>query len=185
MDYDIMVLNGGSSSGKTGIARCMQSILPQPWLVLGVDTFLQLLPARIQGDPDGIQFLSSGEIRIGSQYRKVHAAWRQGVAAMARAGARILLDDVFLRSVANQRQWQITLHGLHILWVGVHCEAAIAEGRELARGDHMIGMARIQTALVHHDVHYDLNVDTTHTEALACAQQIAAILNNSPTLATP
>jgi chloramphenicol 3-O phosphotransferase len=28
----VIVLNGGSSSGKTGIARCLQAILPRPWI---------------------------------------------------------------------------------------------------------------------------------------------------------
>src|SRR4029079_8988236 len=31
----VIVLNGGSSSGKSGIARCLQAILPDPWLAFG------------------------------------------------------------------------------------------------------------------------------------------------------
>jgi len=38
------VLNGGSSSGKSGIARCLQAILPDPWLAFGVDTLIQAMP---------------------------------------------------------------------------------------------------------------------------------------------
>jgi chloramphenicol 3-O-phosphotransferase len=34
----VTVLNAGSSSGKSGIARCLQAVLPDPWLALGVDT---------------------------------------------------------------------------------------------------------------------------------------------------
>jgi chloramphenicol 3-O phosphotransferase len=37
-------------------------------------------------------------------------------------------------------------------------------------------MAASQADLVHRGVAYDLQVDTTHTEALACAQAIAARL---------
>jgi chloramphenicol 3-O-phosphotransferase len=33
----VIVLNGGSSSGKAGIARCLQATLPQPWIRLGMD----------------------------------------------------------------------------------------------------------------------------------------------------
>jgi chloramphenicol 3-O phosphotransferase len=73
------VLNGGSSSGKSGIARCLQAILPDRWLAF-----------------------------------------------------------------------------------------------ELARGDRIIGMAASQAELVHRGIVYDLQVDTTHTEALPCAQAIAA-----------
>jgi chloramphenicol 3-O-phosphotransferase len=34
----VIVLNGGASSGKSGIARCLEAVLPDPWLVFGVDT---------------------------------------------------------------------------------------------------------------------------------------------------
>ena len=50
----------------------------------------------------------------------------------------------------------------------------VAVGRELARGDRVQGMAAKQAEPVHRGVVYDLEVDTTHTEALACAQIIAS-----------
>ena len=53
-------------------------------------------------------------------------------------------------------------------------DATVAAGRELARGDRIIGMAASQAALVHRGIVYDLQVDTTRTEALECAQAIAA-----------
>ncbi len=56
-----IVLNGGSSSGKSGIVRCLQEVLPDPI--------------------------------VGPEFRALEAAWMEGVAAMARAGARILVDD--------------------------------------------------------------------------------------------
>ena len=61
-----------------------------------------------------------------------------------------------------------------MLWVGVRCDGAVAAGREIARGDRMIGMAASQAEVVHHDIVYDLQVDTTRTEALECARTIAA-----------
>ena len=41
-------------------------------------------------------------------------------------------------------------------------------------GARIIGMAASQAELVHRGIVYDLQVDTTHTEALPCAQAIAA-----------
>jgi chloramphenicol 3-O phosphotransferase len=64
------------------------------------------------------------------------------------------------------------------LWVGVRCEAAVAAGREVARGDRVPGMAEAQAHLVHEGVRYDLEVDTTHTESLDCARAIAAHLSS-------
>ncbi|WP_277526652.1 hypothetical protein [Arthrobacter sp. ES3-54] len=42
----MIVLNGGSSSGKSSIARALQEILPVIWLTFGVGTFIDALPAR-------------------------------------------------------------------------------------------------------------------------------------------
>jgi chloramphenicol 3-O phosphotransferase len=59
------------------------------------------------------------------------------------------------------------------LWVGVHCDAEVAAGREIARGDRVVGGAASQATKVHEGVTYDLEVDTTSTEALHCARTIA------------
>jgi chloramphenicol 3-O phosphotransferase len=48
-----IILNGGSSSGKSGIARCLQAILPDPWLTLGVGTLIQAMPASMQASDAG------------------------------------------------------------------------------------------------------------------------------------
>ena len=41
-------------------------------------------------------------------------------------------------------------------------------------GDRITGMAASQAELVHRGIAYDMQVDTTHTEALECARAIAA-----------
>jgi chloramphenicol 3-O phosphotransferase len=61
-----------------------------------------------------------------------------------------------------------------VLWVGVRCDAEIAAAREVARGDRAPGMAALQAETVHAGVTYDLEVDMSATEALACARAIAA-----------
>jgi len=166
----VIVLNGGSSSGKTGIARCLQVVLPQPWIRLGVDDLVDALPPS----GGGIDFGAHGEVIVGEAFRAIEAAWMTGVAAMARAGARIILDDVFLGGAASQERTRTHLEGLAVLWVGVRCDAEIAAGREVARGDRAPGMAALQAEAVHAGVTYDLEVDTSATEALACARAIAA-----------
>jgi chloramphenicol 3-O phosphotransferase len=97
-----------------------------------------------------------------------------GVAAMARARARVIIDDVFLSGAGSQRRTRAALDGLDVLWVGVRCAPDIAAGREVARGDRTGGMAASQAVMVHKDVVYDVEVDTGHTESLDCARLIAA-----------
>jgi chloramphenicol 3-O phosphotransferase len=170
----VIVLNGGSSSGKSGIARCLQAVLPDPWLVFGVDMLIEALPGFSPMSATGIEFAADGEVVVEPEFRAVEAAWMAGVAAMARAGARIIVDDAFLGGAASQQRWQRALDGLQVLWAGVRCDSAVAAGREVARGDRVTGMAASQAELVHRGVAYDVQVDTTHTEALECARVIAA-----------
>ncbi|RPF33303.1 chloramphenicol phosphotransferase CPT [Streptomyces sp. TLI_185] len=169
MATQVIVLNGGSSSGKSGIVRCLQAVLPEPWLVFAIDGLVESMPASMQAalvSPDG-------GVTVGPEFRKLQDAWREGVAATVRAGAPVIVDDVFLGGGESQEGWRKTLVGLDVLWVGVRCEAAVAAGREIARGDRVRGMAQQQAELVHRGVEYDVEVDTTHMESLQCARTIA------------
>jgi chloramphenicol 3-O phosphotransferase len=170
----LIILNGGSSSGKSGIVRCLQAILAEPWLAFGCDSFVEALPAKMQASDEGIAFTADGGVSVGADFRAAEAAWMNGIAAMARTGARIIIDDVFLGGAASRRRWQTAVGGLAVLWVGVRCHSAVAAGREIARGDRTQGMAASQANMVHDGVSYDLEVDTTHAESLVCARTIAA-----------
>ena len=113
------MLNGGSSSGKSGIARCLQAILPDPWLAFGTDTLVQAMPMSMQTSATGIEFAKDGEVVVGPQFRTLEAAWIAGITAMAHAGARIIVDEVFLGGPASQQRWKNALGTLQVLWVAV------------------------------------------------------------------
>ncbi|MER8084465.1 chloramphenicol phosphotransferase CPT [Streptomyces sp. NPDC058316] len=169
----MIVLNGGSSSGKSGIARCLQAVLPEPWLAFGVDTLVDAMPASMRASDAGIEFAPDGEVIVGPEFRTLETAWIEGIAAMARAGARVIVDEVFLGGAESQRRWQKALDGVGVLWVGVRCESEVAAAREVARGDRVTGMAASQADVVHRGVLYDLEVDTTRSESMECARIIA------------
>jgi chloramphenicol 3-O phosphotransferase len=160
--------------GESGIARCLQAILPDPWLAFGTDTLVQAIPVSARTSAEGIEFAPDGQVIVGPEFRRLEAAWIEGIAQMARAGARIIVDEVFLGGAASQQRWKKALGALQVLWVGVRCEAAVAAGREMARGDRIAGMAASQADVVHQGVVYDLQVDTTHSEPLECARAIVA-----------
>jgi chloramphenicol 3-O phosphotransferase len=174
MPVQVIVLNGGSSSGKSTIARHLQSVLPQPWLTFGVDSLIEAMPPSLQAG--GVEVRPDGQVVVGPAFRALEAAWMAGIAAMARAGARIIIEDVFLGGASSQRRWREALDGLGVLWVGVHCDAEVAARRELGRGDRVAGMAASQAAVAHQGVGYDMEVDTTRTGTRECALAIAARL---------
>ncbi|MFJ8074568.1 chloramphenicol phosphotransferase CPT [Streptomyces sp. NPDC096176] len=170
----MIILNGGSSSGKSGIVRCLQAVLPEPWPAFGCDSFVDAMPARMQASAEGLEIAADGAVNVGAEFRALEASWMEGVAAMVRAGAKVIIDDVFLGGAESQQRWQKVLGDLDVLWVGVRCESTVAAGREVARGDRVQGMAALQADVVHDGVVYDLEVDTTHNESLACARTIAS-----------
>lgn len=40
----VIVLNGGSGPSKSGIARCLRAVLPEPWLRVGADGLIDACP---------------------------------------------------------------------------------------------------------------------------------------------
>lgn len=176
----VIVLNGGSSSGKTAIARCLQTVLSEPWLAFGIDDFVDSMPPALQASDAGLEITADGGVSVGADFTRLEAAWMAGLAATARAGARVVVDDVFLGGPRSQERWRHALAGLEVLWVGVRCEAAVAADREILRGDRTPGMAGKQAATVHQGVVYDIEVDTTRTASLDCARTIARAVVTGP-----
>ena len=91
---------------------------------------------------------------------------------MARAGAGVIIDDVFLDGAVSQQRTSEYLEGLEVLWVGVHCAPDVAAARERARGDRPAGMAAGQAVAVHRGVVYDLVVDSSTSSPEECARLI-------------
>ena len=62
MTTQVIVINGGSSSGKSGITRCLQAILPNPWISIGVDDLIDRLPPSLVDSGSGVAFGQQGEV---------------------------------------------------------------------------------------------------------------------------
>lgn len=170
---DIIILNGGSSSGKTSIAKSLQDLLPSTWLRFSIDDLIDAMPRSMFETNTGIVFHSDGTVNPGAEFRNLEAAWMQGIAAMVRAGARVIVDDVFVSGVDARKRWQVALEGLSVLWVGVRCDPNVAAMRENERGDRIPGMAASQALKVHIDMDYDIEVDTTEASTGDCAKIVA------------
>lgn len=173
----VLVLNGGSSSGKTSLARMLQADLAGSWMLVGIDLFLWTLPSRLFLDPAGLS-VDAGVITRGEEYMRLYDAFRRAAAALATSGADVLVDDVLLDGHADQERWKAALRDLDVCWVGVRCGADIAEQRESTRGDRIPGAARIQADAVHRGVAYDLEVDTGALDAARAAHVVAQQLRD-------
>lgn len=169
---DVIILNGGSSSGKTTIAKCIQNSSNASWLRFSIDDLIEAMPDAMFKKDSGIKLGEDGSVIPGTEFRALESAWRHGMGEMARRGARIIIDDVFLSGIEARKRWEISLDGLQVLWVGVRCDPTVAAVRERGRGDRIQGMAVSQAAAVHEGMQYDISVDTTKTSPEECASMI-------------
>ncbi|HIF5585252.1 TPA: chloramphenicol phosphotransferase CPT family protein [Vibrio parahaemolyticus] len=182
---DVIILNGASSSGKSSIARELQSILPRNYLHIGIDTFISMMPDKSNSldcsnkIADGFYFQQEvlegktvQRIQSGSYGREVNQAYHSTVKHLADLGLGVIVDDV-MNGSGEQKLWNLALGSTNTLFVGVHCSLDVLTERERSRGDRVQGSAAEQALRVHQGVIYDLELSTSNDTAKECAQQIA------------
>jgi chloramphenicol 3-O phosphotransferase len=187
----LLVLNGGSSAGKTTLARKLQSSLDGPWVLFGIDAVMWTLPVDMVGDPAGLQ-ITDGTIRRGPDFMRLYAGFQRAVATLVSSGIDVIVDEVFLDGVDDQSRWTEALGDLPACWVAVRCDPDTAEMREQERGDRPPGIARKQAASVHRGVRYDIEIDTSVTNVVDSVILLAddvrrrwSITSTRPTAAPP
>ena len=126
-----------------------------------MDDLVHALPGRGEDPRSGLVFDPDGTVTVTPAFRALEAAWYEGLACMARRGASVILDEVFLDGGSGQARLRAAFDGLDVLWVGVRCDPVVATAREADRPDRVPGMATRQALAVHDGVAYDVEVDTT------------------------
>lgn len=190
----IIYLNGTSSAGKTTLAKALQNHFKEPYLLVGIDVLIEMMPAKInnwQGghaelgfswkqskDEEGHQLKI---LQMGPFAAKMPNGLRAIAKALADCGFNLIIDDV--ASDANAaKEWHEALKGQKVLWVGLTAPLEVIEKREKERGDRQLGQARAVYNEVHNGFKYDLYYDTS-TKSMpemvqaieeACAAKAAA-----------
>jgi chloramphenicol 3-O phosphotransferase len=176
----VIVLNGVSSVGKSSIARAIQQVAQRDFLHVSLDAFLAMLPPRSFGGRNGLTFSPvydaggpSLAVEMGSLLTRTLSGMRGSIAALARAGNDVIVDDImFDLDIADD--YHALLTDCMLRFVGVHAPLAVIEQRERTRGDRDIGLARWQFSRIHARQHYDLEVDTNALDPDGAARQICA-----------
>ncbi len=181
----IILVNGTSSSGKTTLIHALQDALPDPWLEIGIDTFVFALPRRFLNQPgwsevfryvrpagrdDGPFTIETGELG-----GRLVTGMHRSVAVLAASGTDVIVDHVLL-----ERTWLDECVQLwspfRVLFVGVRCPLAVVEERERTRRDRTLGQAAAQLDVVHRWGGYDLEVDTSLLSPEEAASRVAAVV---------
>ncbi len=174
----IIVLNGPGSAGKSSTARALQAIAAQTFMHVSMDAFLEMLPDRLFGTPEGLIFEKTQQdgapaivIHSGPAIQLALRGMRRSVVILAAEGADLIVDEVMLGGEAAD--YQALLVGHDLRFVGLFAPLDLLEARERARGDREIGLSRWQHERVHLGVPYDLEIDTAHTTPEQNARLIA------------
>jgi chloramphenicol 3-O phosphotransferase len=175
----IIILNGTSSSGKTSIVRALQDRLEGPYLEVGLDKFIWMLPRRYLDRPlwDDVLGLA---VTAGGEGHRLVAGMHRAIRALSDSGWNAIADHVLVEP-AWVNECAELFGDRPALLVGVRCPLAVLEERERARKDRTLGQARAQFEAVHAHGLYDVEVDTSVGTADECAEQILAWLANGGT----
>jgi chloramphenicol 3-O phosphotransferase len=170
----VILLNGVGSVGKSSIAKALQTIATEPFLHVAMDAFLDMMPARHWDHPDGVTFETvqqdgkpSVVIHSGPVAERILRGMRHAIAAMAREGNNLIVDDVLIED--EMAEYAALLADFTFRAVGVFAPLDVLEARERERGDRLIGLARWQYDRVHQGKRYDLQLDTSNHTPMECA----------------
>jgi chloramphenicol 3-O phosphotransferase len=166
----VILLNGASSSGKTSLLKVLQNQLADPYLDMGLDKFIWMLPPRYLDRPLWDEVLGRA-IEAGETGHRLVTGMHRAIRAAALAGNNVIADHVlvepdWVRDCANQ------LSDIPAFLIGLRCPLDVLEQREAARKDRTLGQARLQFERVHAHGLYDLEVDTSRDDPEESARQI-------------
>ena len=166
----VIVLNGASSSGKTSILNQLQGLFVEPYLNLGIDKFIWMLPKRYLDRPlwDDVLGLATESGAMGS---RLFSSMHKVIQLLSLEGMNVVADHVMV-----EPEWvgecARLFSPLPAYFVGVQCPLEVLIQREFARKDRTLGQAEAQFPLVHKDMIYDLVVDTSLLSIEECALKI-------------
>ncbi len=191
----IIFLNGSSSAGKTTLAIMLQQLLDVPYQHIALDQFRDGMPGKFRGlnSPAGtpgelglnvVPIEKDGErvteIRFGAHGEQILCGMRRAIAAFAKAGNNVIIDDILFRK-EYLLDYAAALDGLEAWLIGVRCSLAVVNERETKRIGRFPGTATSHYHEVHaHGAGYDLEVDTTSSTPRECVELIIERLNNPP-----
>lgn len=183
----VIFLNGTSSAGKTSLVEPLQALMETPFLHVGIDHFLFMLPSRYRMDGGeahlGYHFKREGEeatISKGIFAHKISHAMRQSMHNLLSLHFNLIIDEV-LFSMDDFYAYLHILKSCRVYFIAIKPPVAVVVEREKQRGNRFLGLARGLYNEVYRDKLFDLEIDSSRGTAMEIAQEIADYIKNHPT----
>ena len=174
----IIFINGTSSSGKTSLLKALQNQLQEPYLDMGIDRFIWMLPKRYLDRPLWDDVLGKAH-HSGPVGLTLFSGMHHAIAAAASRGNNIIADHVFVEKVWVD-ECAYLFADMNAYLIGINCPLEILEKRERDRKDRTLGQARAQYDVIHKHTEYDLDVDTSSLSPTECAEKVIERLKSAP-----
>ncbi len=147
----IIFIHGASSSGKSTLAKAIQTRIEYPFWHISIDVLRDagVLP---------IERFRSGEFSWHDAREAFFDGFHASLAAYADAGNHLIIEHIL-----ESDEWLKLLRRLlghhDVFFVGLHCPLEVLVDREIARGDRPIGSAKRDFESIHIGKLYDLELD--------------------------
>ncbi len=149
----IILLNGASSSGKSTLARGLQSTLDEPFWHFSID---HLIAANVL--PKGR--IEDGEFPWHDLRPHFFEGFHRCLPALAAAGNNLIVEHIVETEAWMHRLLRL-LSQVDVFFVGVHCPLPELERREIERGNRRVGEARADFETTHAFGIYDFEILST------------------------
>ncbi|MEP7455368.1 AAA family ATPase [Phyllobacterium sp. SB3] len=162
----IIFIHGASSSGKSTLARALQSQLPEPFWHVSIDHLRDsgILP---------LDRFRRGDFNWGEHRSAFFEGFHHSLVAYASAGNNIVLEHIL-----EEPQWVSDLAVLFapfdVFFVGLHCNLDELVKRETIRADRPIGSAADDYHRIHVGQRYDLELSAGRTVQEYASQVLSA-----------
>lgn len=187
----VVILNGAPRSGKSSLAKAIQSAIPGTWLNTGVDSFMATLQPALM---PGIGLRPGGERPdLEPPVAKLYNLLFATIRLQAEAGFDIVADlgmhEDYSTPLGILDRAATTLGPLGALLIGVDCDIeeimrrrnADPQGGFYATGDTPPPPVLRWQESVHRGKDYDLRLDMSRLTPEEGAAQVAALLAAPPT----
>lgn len=185
----VIFLNGTSSAGKTSLVEHLQDQLEEPFLHIGIDHFLFMLPARyrMDGAESHLGYCFKREeddppkigITKGVYANKINTSMRATMQNLLTQNFNLIIDEVLFLD-DDYHAYLDLLQNYRVYFIAVKPPLEVAVQREKIRGGRMIGLARGLYNQVYQNKVYDLEIDTSTMTPFDSATAIARYIHKHP-----
>jgi chloramphenicol 3-O phosphotransferase len=181
----IIFLNGCGSSGKTSIAYSIQHLSKDLWLTFGTDTFISMMPYMKENNylsfvPGNKEHENTMHVKTKPKGSDFFSVMLDFANLLADKGQNLIIDEVLFDDDALKNYTQ-SLSNHTVYYIGVFCDLARMQEREILRRDRHLGLSNDQIKRVHFSLRarYDFKVNTTNISPFEAAKQILTYIETT------